>query len=136
MTHESGDELRDLTEVAVVVAGGRAEAAAAILADLLARLAGGDRWEVRNDLVVDLFAVWRHGGDRAVLAVAVALARSVLDRIPPADVNAEIVHSNIGGLFAAAAVATDDGPLLDDAIEALSTPRLTHILTGPRCWST
>jgi len=116
---EAGDELHDVVEAAFLVAGARFDGAATVLTDLLARLPYGDRWEVLNDVVVDLFALWRHRGARLVLGVAVALARRLVDRVPSDDPNAEIVHSNIGGLLAAAAAAIDDGPLLDEAIAVL-----------------
>lgn len=107
-------ELADLVDTAVLLGGGRAEAGAAILCELV-----DGRPAAVNDLVVELYLLWRGGGERVVLDVTVVVARTAVRNLPVAYGPAEIVRSNVGGLLATAAVAVDDGELLDEAIALL-----------------
>lgn len=110
------DEVGELAETATLTSGGNPEAGAALLATMLT----GGRWQALNDLVTDVFQSWLRSGSPALLAVAVALTRSLSGTVPPGDPDAEIVHNNLGGMMAMAATAEDDGRLLDEAIEWLS----------------
>ncbi|MET0496182.1 MAG: hypothetical protein ABW000_23910 [Actinoplanes sp.] len=110
------DEAGDLAETAVLTSRGDSQAGAALLTGMLT----GGHWQALNDLTTDVFQGWRRSGSAAVLAVAVGLTRSLSAAVPPGDPDAEVVHSNLGAMMATAADATDDGGLLDEAIEWLS----------------